>query len=486
MPTRKVKLISLPTSFSLDEHIVKFPPFPPSIESIKSGCYYSFSKFKKEKAYYFLGLLTSIPARNPDIVTKDGFVPINQKLVRDSIKDIKDYTNYLLYTGVIECDKHYIPDEKSFAYRWSEKYSLSKVSAKLIECKYDDYDTGRYAWQFEKYPYLFHWYQQDKLMIDDASDDYAFELYQNKMNDPTKRSWDLKNKGERKHPESQYRSAILNIAKIRHCCYEAHIDSNVHRLHSAFTGLGKKYRRFLTYGGEKLVGIDIKNSQPYIISLILNRDFWSENSSLPLSITNLPANIQEALKTPPELPAMIGKYFNSIEDNDFTDYITLASSGMFYERIVEIVNELGEAIERDDAKILMFYTMYSSNYLPKDSFFRQMRGIFKNMFPKVAELFKIIKRDFQGIDVEKQHNRLARLLQSIESEIVLHRCCQRIWIEGNQQVPVFTIHDNIVTTEGNEAFVQRIMTEELERFIGIAPPLSLPERWEEKYGMENL
>ena len=114
-----------------------------------------------------MDLITSISSKNPDIVTKEGFVPVNQKLIRDKKKDIKDYINYLLFTGVIECDKQYIPDEKSMGYKWSKKYRLKKFYVKLIECKYDDFDVQKYTWQYEKYPYLFYWYQQNKLMIDD-------------------------------------------------------------------------------------------------------------------------------------------------------------------------------------------------------------------------------------------------------------------------------------------------------------------------------
>ena len=67
-------------------------------------------------------------------------------------------------------------------------------------------------------------------------------------------------------------------------------------------------------------------------------------------------------------------------------------------------------------------------------------------------------------------------MQSIESEIVLHRCCHRIWDEGCQDVPVFTIHDSIVTTIENQEFVSRIMKDELYRCIGIYPTLK-PEYW---------
>ena len=68
------------------------------------------------------------------------------------------------------------------------------------------------------------------------------------------------------------------------------------------------------------------------------------------------------------------------------------------------------------------------------------------------------------------------LLQSIESEIILHRCCKRIWKEGNHQVPVFTIHDSIATTVEHVEWVKGIMQRELTNAIGIPPNLT-DEHW---------
>ena len=479
---RNRELITLPDNFDLDRHIIQYPP---ELHGFRSKL-----MFNKEKAYHFLGLISSIISRSPDVVLKDGFTPIFQKKVRDSIKDIKQYIDYLINTGVIVSNGTYIVGKQSLGYKWSQQYSLRRFSVKDILCRYKDYDNQQYKYQFTQYPYLFHWYQQNKLMIDDtAAEEYAWLVYQDKMNDLSKESWDINTvTGEKKHPESQYKSALLSIAKIKYQHYEAHIDNNVHRLHSAFTGIGKKYRKFVSYDGQKLVGIDVTNSQPYIVSLILNKEFWnifSFNSSLPFNFKSLYPMMQTRLMSI-ETIKMIEDYFNNVEENAFLDYKKLVSSGRFYENIIEIVKEHGRTIDRDDAKILIFYTIYSSNKLPQDPFLRQMRDIFKNMFPQVEELFKIIKHEFKSIKEDeeyssifgRQHNRLACLLQHIESEILLHKCCKRIWEEGNQQIPVFTIHDNIVTTVGNEDFVANIMTEELTKYIRLAPTLSLPEYWE--------
>ena len=71
--------------------------------------------FVQDKALFFLGLLSSIPARNGDLIDADGFVPIHMATVRGGIKDIKLYVDYLIKTGILVCRKSYIPGEKSRA-----------------------------------------------------------------------------------------------------------------------------------------------------------------------------------------------------------------------------------------------------------------------------------------------------------------------------------------------------------------------------------
>ncbi len=86
---------------------------------------------------------------------------------------------------------------------------------------------------------------------------------------------------------------------------------------------------------------------------------------------------------------------------------------------------------------------------------------FKMNFLPIYRLIELAKKD--------DHTALSCLLQSMESEIILHRCCRRIWEEGNQHVPVFTIHDSICTTLDNTNFVLRIMQQTLTENIGISP-----------------
>ena len=93
--------------------------------------------------------------------------------------------------------------------------------------------------------------------------------------------------------------------------------------------------------------------------------------------------------------------------------------------------------------------------------------IFKRLFPTVANIFEFAKKG--------DYRNLAIILQRIESHLLLKKICRRIALE-KLSVVIFTIHDNIITTTGNEGYVQTVMREELEKSIGTAPQFST-EYW---------
>ena len=232
----------------------------------------------------------------------------------------------------------------------------------------------------------------------------------------------------------------------------------MHRLHSVITNLQKDYRRFLSYNGQKLVNVDICNSQPYLLCLLLNPSFWDKTSDIPLNIGMLSHNIQGMVQE--EHLSEIYKYVLSLSachDTALENYIKTASQGKVYEYMQEVINKRENVnLKRDDIKTMILTTLFSKN-----RFMPTYKKYFKQNFPQIYELIRLVKKE--------NHETLACILQNIESEIILHRCCCQIWNISNHQVPVFTIHDSICTTIGNEVFVKEIMIQELKKAVGEIP-----------------
>jgi len=84
----------------------------------------------------------------------------------------------------------------------------------------------------------------------------------------------------------------------------------------------------------------------------------------------------------------------------------------------------------------------------------------------------------------KPHATLAVLLQLIESYIMIDVVCRRIANE-KPDLPVFTIHDSLVTTVGNEEYIRYVMEEEILRMVGFKPSLKIEYKINPEKDMEN-
>ena len=471
----------LPVNFDLDRHLERFPVTDYFFIEDESGHVKSVNRngtlgycFDKERLIHIVGLISSISARNRDLVTEDGFVPINSSVLRNYFKDYRSYLDYLLQTGVLITDGITVPEEKSYGYKFSPEYENQPMVKYTYLVARDvqpepimEERFNRHTGKFEHnplldYPYLSHWYEQMKLGINPAAEDFAWHrrtiAYRGSSN---------------KDPQAQYQSALCNIIALENKEYKAQIDSNVHRLHSAITNMQKDYRNFLKYDGQELTAIDISNSQPFLLCILFNPDFWDRDSDAYINIGHLPENIQKLFR--PSLVSEIKKHIAATSVTEFQDYIREASAGNLYEFMQSEINN--PEIDRSRVKTMILITFFSDNrYISQKTEDAALKRRFRALFPKIYELIALCKRS--------RKNRFACLLQSVESEIILHRCCKRIWDEGGHRVPVFTIHDSIATTAENVVFVRNIMDEELTRAAGVHPSFKT-ELWSESNLMTN-
>lgn len=424
--------------------------------------------FDKERLIHIIGLISSIPAGKKDLITEDGFVPINSSVIRNYFKDYLSYLDYLLRTGVLLTDDTYVKEEKSLGYKFSPEFENQPMVPYIYLAARNTQPEPILKERWNKAlkifepnplldcPYLAHWYQQKKLTISQSAKSFAWQR---------RTMADMLNPD--KDPQAQYQSALYNIIAIENKEYKAQIDANVHRLHSAITNMQKDYRNFLKYDGKGLRTIDISNSQPFLLCILFNPAFWDKNADAYINIGHLPENIQDMF--PPSLLSEIRRYVTSVPASKLQNYIREASAGNLYEFMQRKINN--PDIDRDRIKTMILITFFSDNkYIHQMTEDAGLKRRFRALFPEVYRLIVLCKKNRKG--------RFACLLQSVESEIILHRCCKRIWDEGEHRVPVFTIHDSIATTEENVEFVKNIMDEELYKAAGVHPNFK-EEIWSE-------
>lgn len=478
----------IPENLDIEAHIEKFPLTNYKFIQDNAGFIRSVNSqgsvgavFDKDRLIYIIGLISSIPARNKDSITDDGFVQINSTLIRNTFKDYLSYLDYLILTGILCTDGQYIQGKKSKGYKFTKRYAkghlvrydyptfqaCDKRESIHAEMYSDEENTFVYN-TVQDYVYLNHWYYTKLLQIDERkASKYAYHIMCHKLANGIS-TWEInKDKSTtyrivRKNPINQYHAALYNINSIAIGNYKVSIDTNVHRLHSVITNLQKEYRRFLRYNGQRLVNVDISNSQPYIICLLLNPLFWDDTSDIPLNIRKLHPSIQSRFSEHHvrEIYDRISSIQNSEE---IRSYIQITAQGRIYEYLQNVINnQQNTNLERKDIKTIILTTLFSKNrYMPSFKLY------FKSCFPQIYKLIELIKRE--------DHTALAILLQNIESEIVLHRCCLKIWENGKHEVPVFTIHDSVCTTVENVQFIVDCLTEILTEYIGVTPHLKIED-----------
>ncbi len=450
----------------------------------------NFKPYKLDKLCYILHLINAIPLMDKDVQNEE-FVPINAKKLQKKIQNYKKYLDYLeLDLKIIESDNHYIVGEKSKGFRFVEEFRTPVKTMQVEDFVFRNKlkaDKNRKKDSVKHLKFLTKWFNP-KLQIDyNFVDEFLKEEYRLKMLDKALWNYDRKSK-KHKSPENQMVHAQMSAERLKWQDHSLVLDDNVYRLHTNLTNMPSRIRNAVTYDGQKLISIDIKNSQPYLSTILLSRSFWIEQkngqnnkNSLSvlfdeLQIGVLPSisnkstnklNIKSINLSHNDSYIMLGDIHKTLVSNGFSDFINLVVKGRLYEYLEEQFSiHLGETFAtRKEVKTAVFQVLFTDNrFLGQKE--AKPKKLFKELFPEVYEVFRKIK--------SKDSTLLPRLLQSIESYLIIDVISKRISKEY-PNAPLFTIHDSISTTAEYVDVVENIMLEELCIAIGYAPTLAREE-----------
>lgn len=253
----------------------------------------------------------------------------------------------------------------------------------------------------------------------------------------------------------QFNSIVGSATRIMNNDIFYSIDNTSGRFHSNITNMAKGLRPFLRINDEPLVNCDIKNSQPYISTILLTNpgkvSYLTNNPAFALLLQSLKVSLCQDVK----------------------EYISLVISGQLYEYLMTEFSKEDLILTRDETKRQVLRILFARNRMPQDETNRKARLIFKDRFPKVHRIFSKIRGAEKG-DKFTNFKRFAILLQRIESYLMLDVILKRIYKELPGTIAV-TIHDSIMTgilTNNIEA-VRDIMIEELTFFVGFAPNIKI-------------
>ncbi|MBX9584959.1 MAG: hypothetical protein K2X87_32035 [Gemmataceae bacterium] len=391
---------------------------------------------------------------------RDDFIPLKAAYLRRVLPwhRYTDILAALAAAGVLEIDRHYIKHEESRKYRLAAGLraethrrhpvthaGLARKLVKLREAKAAEVtlDVHRHLWS-----------NLHRVEID----------FTNVRRDLCDR------------PELVHQAEVLHDRQ-----YHFHADE-YGRVHTNLTNLSRALRPYLSVGGSPLVNLDIRNSQPLLLSvLVVNwcvnggglsplhsfhldrerdalyldipEDFFSKKQSLNCSDTNpSPSHTLYDVKLHAVLHGL------GLPE-DLLRYIGLTQEGRFYEYLMR--QAAVPPARRDDFKREFFgKVLFCKNHE------RYVEGrAFEGLFPSVAGVIREIKRE--------DYTQASKLLQRVESSLVINRVVRRL-MEALPDAFVATIHDSVLTTRDVAGEVEAAVRREFGR-VGLTPTL----RWEE-------
>jgi hypothetical protein len=178
------------------------------------------------------------------------------------------------------------------------------------------------------------------------------------------------------------------------------------RFHTNFTTLKTCIRaKHITIDGEEVSEIDITNSQPMFLSILLKNNG-----------------------------------FDTTYNEEYIKFKHMVKNGAIYETFIETYRSLfgnDPVLERAEAKKMLYIVMFGCNKIRHGSDEeKKANKVFKTMFPNIWKWIRHYKRS------NNNHKLVAHELQRSESNLIFGEICYTIK-KNYPNIRLFTVHDSI-------------------------------------------
>lgn len=346
----------------------------------------------------------------------------------DLFTKYKPPIEYLILNNIIECDGNYSKEGgKCLGYRLKEEYlsDLISVNIEKYTIKKRIIKNRNDNRKISKAFSIYHNFYKNNFNIDyNKAIDYlnTWRNTENLNNDIRLEEGriDIKEYSKQKHKIQLKHCAIfISIASIKDGDLFFKKNKTNGRIDTNLTSLKGEYKRFII-SDEELYSIDIVNSQPFILSLVLDE--------------------------------------SKIDENELMRYKLWTSTGQFYENFGKAVyTRTNKDISRKEIKELMFCIFYSKN-----ASYCKQKNIFKSIFPSIYNFIKDKKK--------VKHNEFSIELQKAESEICIDIICNEL---DDTKISYYTIHDSWIVKKSDLNETKRIVMENFKNKYNNIPSLSI-------------
>ena len=454
LKSNEIKHLVLP----FDEDIVakKAILYPPKFER---------GRFNLFKAKYFIHRLYSTMCTDKGSI-QYGFSPMNAKYIEKEVYNYREYIKWLIEADILDKNFHSSLIKHSFkpgyypkSYKFNRKYLEDMPTYQLIneenKTKIEKIRNRKIPIKFiEKNIHLISAFDKNLSFIKNLDFNNLYSSLDNQQ------KWLIKN---------------INKGK-----FSFKLDNFGNRFYSPVTNLKSSIRKFLTYDNEQLVEFDIKNSQPYLLNILLHGLLDK------LNVEHIDRN-----KIIRDCSILFNKYnnkHNNLKIYELDNYLKISSNGKIYEEIVDFLLsnysideiyevkiydkkkkyfrklcEIFEIKNSDDKKekIRDVAKLYNLKYLFGDFDKNNLiNEYYERQFPELSVFLINVKTDecnIIGKDI------ITKVLQKIESLIVLEIISKEFYEENkNEGAIVLTIHDCMIT---QKRFIERLNLKAKEVFL---------------------
>lgn len=206
---------------------------------------------------------------------------------------------------------------------------------------------------------------------------------------------------------------VINSIRLKNYWYFR--DKKGKRLHHPFASLKSELRKHITIDHMPLIGIDLKNAQPFLLASILNHCFCSPNKQMGLFLTETPL-IEEITRT-----------YDLVKKNSLIEFIKHSIEGTLYEQIkTKLENRKSKNWTRKEVKNKFIINLFSN----QENLFTR---VLNEEYPDVMHFIRKVHKE--------NRSALAILLQRLESYLFLDNIAKEV--ASSVTSKFYTIHDSI-------------------------------------------
>ena len=252
----------------------------------------------------------------------------------------------------------------------------------------------------------------------------------------------------------QYLTSLFEFSHERRSFRYFVRDEKNFRVNSNLTSLKSGFKKYIDTELE-LYQIDLCNSQPYLLNIILQYILGNKSNVLvPLCFLRKPLdNVLGLIITEVQKDSKLVSALHV----ETTRLLANTADGKWYEHLSDIYNNHYETtvFTRAHSKSLWMSIAYSSN---KASVLRNHKKAFEREYPAVSKVIRMLKRG--------EHNKLSIGLQQLEANLFID-CIVSKLVELD--IIPLTIHDCLIVEEHKVSSAEQIASEVLGHYTGAKP-----------------